>query len=58
MTRDQRRALLGDDAIAHIHQEVDDAPAPTPEVVAALRRIFTQPQGAAPTKTVPAPRAA
>lgn len=58
MTREERRALLGDDVIAHIHEVVDAAPEPTPDVVEALRRIFTQPLGAAPVETAPAPRAA
>lgn len=49
MTPEQRRALLGDDVIAHIHQCVDEAPEPTPDVVAALRRIFMRPCGAAET---------
>ena len=52
MTREERRALLGDDVIAHIHAEVDAAPGPTPEVIASLRRIFTQPLGAAPEEDV------
>ncbi len=43
MTREERRALLGDDVIAHIHKCVDAAPEPTPKVVEALRRIFTLP---------------
>jgi hypothetical protein len=51
MTREERRALLGDDAIAHIHACVDAAPEPTPEVITSLRRIFTQPLGVAPAET-------
>ncbi|TVZ96454.1 hypothetical protein [Streptomyces sp. BK340] len=58
MTREERRALLGPDVLAHIDAIVDAAPEPTPEVVDALRRIFTQPQGAAPVKTAPAADAA
>ncbi|MFI2761330.1 hypothetical protein ACH5A3_21050 [Streptomyces echinatus] len=57
MTREERRALLGDDVIAYIHEVVDAAPEPTPEVVERLRRIFTQPQ-AAPVETAPAASAA
>jgi len=51
MTREERRALLGDDVIAHIRACVDAAPEPTPEVIASLRRIFTQPHGPAPEET-------
>ncbi|MFG3085064.1 hypothetical protein [Streptomyces parvulus] len=58
MSPAERRALLGDDVIAHIHQVVDDAPAPTPEVVEDLRRIFTRPLGAIPVKPRPAAKAA
>ncbi|MEU6597928.1 hypothetical protein [Streptomyces flaveolus] len=58
MTREERHALLGPEAIAHIRKEVDAAPEPTPEVIDALRRIFTQPQGAAPVETAPVDRAA
>lgn len=42
MTAAERRALLGDAVIAHIHDRVEDAPEPTPEVVASLRRILTR----------------
>ena len=45
MTRDERRALLGDDVIAAIHERVDAAPDPTPELVDELRRIMTRPGG-------------
>lgn len=45
MTRDERRALLGDHVIAHIHRCIDAAPEPSPEVVADLRRIMTRPAG-------------
>jgi hypothetical protein len=48
MDREERRRLLGDDVIAHIHKCVDEAPEPPPEVVAALRRIMTRPAGRAP----------
>lgn len=53
MTREERRALLGDKVIEHIHECVDAAPDPTPEVVARLRRIMTRPAG-----EIPAPRPA
>lgn len=53
MSPAERRALLGDDVIAHIHEVVDDAPEPTPEVIEILRRIFTQPLGAAPVRKIP-----
>lgn len=43
MTAAERRALLGDAVIEHIADEVDDAPAPTPEVLDALRPILTRP---------------
>lgn len=58
MSPAERRALLGDDVIAHIHNVVDEAPEPTPEVIEALRRIFTQPLGALPVETTPAAKAA
>jgi hypothetical protein len=54
----ERRALLGDDVIAHIHGVVDEAPEPTPEVIDSLRRIFTQPLGAVPVEKAPAAKAA
>lgn len=41
MTREQRRALLGDDVIAQIHARVAQAPDPSPELVEELRRIWT-----------------
>lgn len=47
MTREERRAILGDDAITHIHKRVDASPEPPPNVVDALRRIFTRPAHAA-----------
>ncbi|MBW5420243.1 hypothetical protein GKQ77_01490 [Streptomyces sp. BG9H] len=43
MTREERRALLGDDVIDHIHQCVAEAPAPPQEVIDTLRRIFARP---------------
>lgn len=51
MSPAERRALLGDDVIAHIHDVVDEAPEPTPDVVETLRRIFTQPLGVLPVET-------
>ncbi|MEU8952072.1 hypothetical protein [Streptomyces sp. NPDC048489] len=42
---ERRRAVLGDALIAHIHEVVDAAPDPTPELVAELRRIFARPVG-------------
>lgn len=43
MTREERRALLGDDVIAHIHVMVAAAPPPAAGVIAALRLILTRP---------------
>lgn len=40
---EKRRELLGDDVIDHINEVVDAAPDPTPELIEALRRIFTRP---------------
>jgi hypothetical protein len=42
---EERRRLLGDEVIAHIHARVAEAPEPPPEVVDALRRILTHPAG-------------
>lgn len=53
MTREERRALLGDEAIAHIRELVKAAPDPSPELVEELRLIMTRPGG-----SVPAPRPA
>ncbi|CAM5509290.1 hypothetical protein [Streptomyces aurantiogriseus] len=53
MTREERRRILGDEVIAHIHERVDAAPDPTPELVEELRRIMTR-----PGDSVPAPRPA
>lgn len=58
MSPAERRALLGDDVLAHIRDVVDEAPEPTPDVVESLRRIFTQPLGAAPVETASAAEAA
>jgi hypothetical protein len=42
-TAEERRRLLGDDVIAHIHSGVEAAPAPPPHVIEELRRILTRP---------------
>lgn len=44
----ERRAILGDDVLAHIDNLVEAAPEPSPEVVEKLRRIMTRPAGAIP----------
>ncbi|WP_328436991.1 hypothetical protein OHA71_06720 [Streptomyces sp. NBC_00444] len=48
MTREERRALLGDDVIADIHEQVAAAPEPSPDLVEELRRIMTRPGGRVP----------
>lgn len=48
MTPAQRRALLGDDVIAHIHDLVAAAPPPDAELIAALRPILTRPANPEP----------
>ncbi len=58
MTREERRALLGDDVIKHIHECVDKAPAPSQEVLDTLRRIFARPAGRATATQPSADRAA
>lgn len=40
MTREERRALLGDEVIARIHEEVAAAPEPGPELISRLRLIL------------------
>ncbi|MBO7938957.1 hypothetical protein JTP77_023975 [Streptomyces sp. S9] len=45
---ERRRLILGDEAIAHIHACVAEAPDPSPELVEQLRRILTNPGGTAP----------
>jgi len=45
MNAAQRRALLGDAVIEHIHELVAAAPEPSPEVIDKLRRILTRPAG-------------
>ena len=52
MTREQRRALLGDDVIAEIHARVAEAPEPSPELVEDLRRIMTRPGHRTPLQPV------
>jgi DNA-directed RNA polymerase subunit F len=49
MTREERLAILGPEAVAHIHALVDAAPEPTREVVEKLRRILTCPGGDVPS---------
>ena len=51
MTREERRAILGDEMVAKIRARVAEAPEPSDELVESLRRIMTRPGGA-----VPAPR--
>lgn len=53
MTREERRQILGDEIVAHIHDLVAEAPEPPAEAVEKLRRIMTRPGGA-----IPAPRPA
>ncbi|MFE9921620.1 hypothetical protein ACFYQA_08555 [Streptomyces sp. NPDC005774] len=48
MTREERRAILGDGVIARIRERVAQAPEPSDEVVEVLRRIMTRPGGAVP----------
>ncbi|MFJ2737681.1 hypothetical protein [Streptomyces sp. NPDC087317] len=48
MTREERRAILGDAVIAHVHERVAQAPEPTDELVEELRRIMTNPAGEIP----------
>lgn len=48
MTREERLAILGADAIAQIHARVALAPPPSPELVEELRRIMTNPAGEIP----------
>ena len=48
MTREERRAILGDEVIAAIHARVKEAPEPSDELVEELRRIMTNPAGPVP----------
>jgi hypothetical protein len=43
MTDEERRALLGDEIIAHIREVVDAAPEPDAETVDKLRRLLARP---------------
>ncbi|MEU6244814.1 hypothetical protein [Streptomyces sp. NPDC047024] len=43
MTREERRAILGDAVIAAIHERVKLAPEPPPELVEELRRLMACP---------------
>lgn len=58
MTAAERRALLGDVVIAQIHERVDEAPEPGPEVIDDLRRILTRPAMTPRVDSRPADRAA
>ncbi|MFJ9029755.1 hypothetical protein ACIRQP_14725 [Streptomyces sp. NPDC102274] len=58
MTREERQRLLGDDVIAQIHARVAEAPAPTADVIADLRRILTRPAGRSAVAAAPVQRAA
>jgi hypothetical protein len=40
MTREERRALLGDEVIERIREEVEAAPEPGPELISRLRLIL------------------
>lgn len=40
MTHEERRALLGDAVIEHIHELVEAAPEPGPELISRLRLIL------------------
>jgi hypothetical protein len=53
MTREERRALLGDDVIAEIHERVAEAPEPSDDLVEDL-----VPQAAPVGETPPAAQAA
>lgn len=48
MSPAERRAILGDEILAHIDALVEAAPEPSPEVVDHLRRIMTRPAGEIP----------
>lgn len=43
MTRAERLALLGPEFLAYIRESVSTAPPPSPELIAALRPILTNP---------------
>jgi hypothetical protein len=40
MTREERRELLGDAVIEHIHELVEASPEPGPELISRLRLIL------------------
>lgn len=50
VNRDEHRAILGDEILAHIDALAEEAPEPSPEVVEKLRRIMTHPGGAIPER--------
>lgn len=50
MNREERRRILGDDVIAQIRARVREAPEPSDELVAELRRIMTNPAGSVPRR--------
>jgi hypothetical protein len=52
MTREERLAILGDEAIAAIHERVALAPDPSPELVEKLRRLWTNQADTAPVPRV------
>jgi hypothetical protein len=52
MTREERLAILGPEAVAAIHERVALAPDPGPELVEKLRRLWTN-----QVDTAPVPRA-
>jgi hypothetical protein len=56
MNREERRRILGDETIAHIRARVAEAPEPSDELVAELRRIMTNPGGAVPRTAPPGSR--
>ncbi|MFI1728242.1 hypothetical protein ACH40E_03175 [Streptomyces acidicola] len=58
MTREERRALLGDDVIALIHARVKAAPEPSDELVEELRRILAPAADRRAANAMPAAKAA
>lgn len=58
MTREERLALLSHDTIAHIHELVEAAPEPHPEVIDKLRRILAPAAARALSRKTPAADAA
>ena len=51
MTREERRALLGDKTIEQIHERVAQAPPAPPELIDFLRPILTRPARSAQQPT-------